>query len=170
MRSLNTCAFIGNLTRDPETRSMPNGNKVTNITIAVNDSYKDSQGNMVDQAEFVRVVFFGKLAETAEQYLHKGSKIYVSGKFKTRKWEKDGIQHYSTEISCDSFGGQLQFLDSKPSGDQNNQGQRQQQQGSQQQSGGYHNNSQQGAYPAAGPDVGDGMQIPFAPLDSRLGG
>lgn len=132
MRSLNQCSFIGNLTREPETRAMPNGNQVANITIAVNDSYKDKSGNMVDQAEFVRVVFFGKPAEHAGQYLSKGSKIYVSGKFKTRKWtDNAGVEKYSTEILVDGFSGVLQFLDSKPEG-----------QRPQQQQGGYQNPQQ----------------------------
>jgi single-strand DNA-binding protein len=98
-RDLNRCEFIGRLGNDPETRYTPNGSAVTNITIAVGDDYKDKNtGNKVEQTEWVRVSAFAKLAEVMAEYLKKGSKVYIAGKMKTRKWEKDGVTHYSTEI------------------------------------------------------------------------
>jgi single stranded DNA-binding protein len=83
-RDLNRCEFIGRLGQDPETRYMPNGSAVTNITIAVGDDYKDKQGNKVEQTEWVRVSAFQNLAEVMGKYLKKGSKVYIAGKMKTR--------------------------------------------------------------------------------------
>jgi len=98
-RDLNKCCFIGRLGNDPETRYMPNGNAVTNISLAVGDDYKDKNtGNKVEQTEWVRVSAFGKLAEVMAEFLKKGSKVYIEGKMKTRKWEKDGATHYATDI------------------------------------------------------------------------
>lgn len=112
-RGINKVILIGNLGGDPETRYMPNGNAVCNITLATSDSWKDKNtGQMQECTEWHRVVFFGRLAEVVGQYLHKGSKIYIEGRLQTRGWEKDGIKRYTTEIVVD-IGGQMQMLDSQ---------------------------------------------------------
>jgi single-strand DNA-binding protein len=108
-RDLNRCEFIGRLGQDPETRYMPNGSAVTNITIAVGDDYKDKQGNKVEQTEWVRVSAFQNLAEVMGKYLKKGSKVYIAGKMKTRKYEQDGVTKYATEIHASD----MYMLDSK---------------------------------------------------------
>ena len=102
---LNLCQFIGNLGQDPEMRQTPDGTAVCNISIACNWKSKDKQGT-----EWVRVVAFGKLAEIMGQYLRKGSKVYVSGQMKTRKWQgQDGQDRYTTEIAARD----LQMLDGR---------------------------------------------------------
>ena len=119
-RGVNKVILIGNLGGDPDTRYMPNGNAVCNVTLATSDSWKDKNtGQLQERTEWHRVVFFGKLAEIAGQYLRKGSKIYVEGRLQTREWEKDGIKRYTTEVVVD-IGGQMQMLDSREdSGSQN---------------------------------------------------
>ena len=114
-RSLNSCSFIGNLGKDVEMRAMLNGKAVANFSVAVADGYKDKNtGEQVDQTEWVRCVAFDKLADICGQYLHKGSKVYVQGRMKTRSWEKDGQKQFSTEIVLEN----MQMLDSKPEGAQ----------------------------------------------------
>lgn len=145
--SLNQCNFIGNLGRDPETRSFQNGDKVTNLRIAVSEKWKDKNtGERKERTEWVSVAIFGPLAGIAEQYLRKGSKVFVSGKLVTRKWQnKEGQDQYSTEIVLQGPQSILQMLDSaggQSSGSDNGG----------QSSGGY------GA-PAAGGDIDD--EIPF---------
>ena len=108
-KDLNLCQFIGRLGKDPETRMMPNGTAVVNLTLAVGDDYKDKAGNRVEQTEWVRIVVFGKLGDIVTAYCVKGSRIYISGKMKTRSWEKDGVKQYSTEI----VASEIQLLDSK---------------------------------------------------------
>ena len=82
---LNQCNFIGRLGNDPECRYLPNGDAVTNISIAVGESWKDKQGNKQERTEWIKVVAFRKLGEISAEYLRKGSKVYISGKMKTRK-------------------------------------------------------------------------------------
>ena len=105
MASVNKVIIVGNLGRDPETRSFPNGDQVANVTIATTDRYKDkTTGEMKEITEWHRVSFFGRLAEIVGQYLRKGSQVYVEGSLRTRKWtDKDGIEKYSTEIRADSM-------------------------------------------------------------------
>ena len=104
MASLNKCLFIGNLTADPEIRTMPNGEQVANFTIALNERYKAKDGNIVENVEYVRIVLYRRLAEIAAQYLHKGSQVYIEGRLKTRKWQdNNGQDRYSTEIQCDNL-------------------------------------------------------------------
>ena len=87
MASVNKVIIVGNVGRDPETRYMPSGDAVTNISVATSDRYKDKQsGEMKETTEWHRVAFFGKLAEIAGQYLKKGSQVYVEGRLRTRKW------------------------------------------------------------------------------------
>ena len=105
MASVNKVIIVGNLGRDPETRSFPNGDQVTNVTIATTDRYKDkTSGEMKEITEWHRVSFFGRLAEIAGQYLRKGSQVYVEGSLRTRKWtDKDGVEKFTTEIRADSM-------------------------------------------------------------------
>src|SRR5262245_6078950 len=111
MASVNKVILIGNLGRDPETRYSSDGAAITNVSIATTRKYKDSSGQLQEETEWSRVVFFSKLAEIAGQYLRKGSAVYVEGRIKTRKWtDKEGVEKYSTEILADS----MQMLGSKP--------------------------------------------------------
>ena len=100
MASVNKVIIVGNVGRDPETRYMPSGDAVTNISVATTDRYKDKQsGEMKENTEWHRIAFFGKLAEIAGQYLKKGSQVYVEGRLRTRKWtDQSGQEKYSTEI------------------------------------------------------------------------
>jgi single-strand DNA-binding protein len=100
MSSLNRVFLIGRLGKDPETRYMPSGGQVTNVTIATSDKWKDkTSGEMKESTEWHRVVFFGKLAEVASQYLKKGAQVHIEGKLQTRKWEdSSGQDRYTTEI------------------------------------------------------------------------
>ncbi|NLC08804.1 MAG: single-stranded DNA-binding protein [Gammaproteobacteria bacterium] len=135
-RGVNKVILIGNLGADPDTRYLPNGNAVSNITLATSDSWKDREtGQQQERTEWHRVVFFGRLAEIVGQYLRKGSKIYVEGRLQTREWEKDGIKRYTTEVVVD-INGQMQMLDGRGGSDDMSASQapRQQQQAPQQQS------------------------------------
>ncbi len=99
-RGINKAIVVGNLGRDPEVRYSANGNAIANVTIATTDSWKDRQsGERQEKTEWHRVVFFGRLAEIAGEYLKKGSQVYVEGRLQTRKWEdRDGNERYTTEI------------------------------------------------------------------------
>lgn len=112
-RGVNKMILIGNLGQDPELRYMPNGESVANMTIATSETWKDKQtGEMREKTEWHRVVIFGKLAEIAGRFLHKGSKVYLEGQLKTRKWtDKQSVDHYVTEIVLRDFKGEMQFLD-----------------------------------------------------------
>ncbi len=105
MASVNKVILIGNLGKDPETRYMPNGDQVTNITVATSEQWTDkASGEKKEATEWHRVVFFRRLAEIAGQYLKKGSQVYVEGALKTRKWQdKDGQDRYTTEIVADEM-------------------------------------------------------------------
>jgi single-strand DNA-binding protein len=100
MASVNKVTIIGNLGRDPEVRYTPDGASITNVTIATTDTWKDkATGEKKEATEWHRVVFFGKLAEIAGQYLKKGRQVYVEGALRTRKWtDKEGQERYTTEI------------------------------------------------------------------------
>src|SRR5687768_10346359 len=99
MASVNKVILIGNLGRDPETRYMPDGGAITNISIATTDTWKDKAGEKQEKTEWHRVAFFGRLAEIAGEYLKKGSQVYVEGALRTRKWQdKEGQERYTTEI------------------------------------------------------------------------
>ena len=102
MASVNKWIGIGNLGADPETKYMPNGDAVTNIRIACTESWKDkSTGEKKESTEWVRIVFYRKLAEIAGQYLKKGSPVYIEGRIRTRKWQdKEGQERYTTEIEA----------------------------------------------------------------------
>jgi len=111
MASVNKVILVGNLGRDPETRTFPSGDQVCNVTLATTDKWKDKQsGEMREATEWHRLVFNGRLAEIAAQYLRKGSQIYVEGQIRTRKYtDKDGVEKYATDIRVD----QMQMLGSR---------------------------------------------------------
>lgn len=116
-RGVNKVILIGNLGNEPDVRYMPSGDAVANVSIATSEAWKDkNSGEMQERTEWHRVVFFGKLAEIVKQYLHKGSKIYVEGKLRTRKWQgQDGQDRYTTEVVVD-INGTMQMLDGRPGG------------------------------------------------------
>ena len=105
MASINKVILVGNLGRDPESRYMPDGGAVTNVSIATTDTWKDkTSGEKKEATEWHRVVFFNRLAEIAGEYLKKGSQVYVEGRLRTRKWQdKEGQDKYTTEIVCDTM-------------------------------------------------------------------
>jgi len=110
---LNKVTLIGNLGADPESRFMPNGNQVVTLSIATTMSWKDkTTGEKKSETEWHRVTMFGALAEIAAKYLTKGSKVYIEGRIKTKKYNKEGADHYSTGIISDV----MKMLDSKPEG------------------------------------------------------
>jgi single-strand DNA-binding protein len=110
-RGINKVILVGNLGQEPETRYMPSGSAVTNISVATSESWKDKEsGDQVDRTEWHRVAFFNRLAEIAGEYLHKGSQVYIEGRLRTRKWQdRDGHDRYTTEIIAD----QMQMLGSR---------------------------------------------------------
>jgi len=110
-RGINKVILVGNLGQDPETRYLPSGGAVTNLSIATSESWKDKNtGQQQERTEWHRVVFFNRLAEIAAQYLKKGSKVYVEGSLRTRKWQnKEGVDQYTTEI----VASEMQMLDSR---------------------------------------------------------
>lgn len=114
MASLNKAQIIGHLGRDPDTRTFPSGDQVCNVTIATSETWKDKQtGERREATEWHRVVFSGKLAEIAAQYLRKGALVYVEGGIRTRKYtDKDGVEKYATDIRAD----RMQMLGGKPDG------------------------------------------------------
>lgn len=117
-RGINKVILIGNLCNEPEIRSTTSGTIIATLSVATTESWKDrNTGQQQEKTEWHRVVIFGKLAEITQQYLHKGSKVYLEGKLQTRKWQgQDGQDRYTTEIIVDSFNGQLQMLDSREGG------------------------------------------------------
>ena len=111
MASVNKVIIVGNLGKDPEMRSFPNGDQVANVSIATTDRWKDkASGEMKEATEWHRINFNGRLAEIVGQYLKKGSQVYVEGSLRTRKWtDKDGVEKFTTEIRAD----QMQMLGSR---------------------------------------------------------
>lgn len=115
MRGVNKVIVLGLVGKDPDLRVMPNGKSVCNLSIATSEEWKDKQtGEKKSATEWHRVVFYERLAEIVGQYVQKGSKIYVEGSLRTRKYQKNGADHYTTEIVAD----QMQLLDSRQSDDQ----------------------------------------------------
>lgn len=114
MAGLNRAQLIGNLGQDPEVKRLTSGDPVVTLRIATNESWRDkNSGEKKEAVEWHAVVIFGKLCEVAEKYLHKGSKVFIEGKLKTRMWEKDNIKRYSTEIVLSGFDSKLVMLDGK---------------------------------------------------------
>lgn len=104
MAGVNKVILVGNLGKDPEVRHLENGTAVANFPIATSESYKDREGNRVDQTEWHNVVVWRKLAEIAQSYLKKGSQIYLEGKLRTRSWDdQQGNKRYTTEVVADTF-------------------------------------------------------------------
>ena len=117
--SVNKVILVGNLGKDPEVRRMTSGEPVVNLSIATSESWRDkASGERKEKTEWHRVVIFNKnLADVAEKYLKKGSKVYVEGQLQTRKWtDKDGAEKYSTEVVLQNFRGELTMLDGKSGG------------------------------------------------------
>ncbi len=100
---INKAFIYGNLTRDPELRSLPSGVQVANFAVATNRTYKDAQGQKQESTEYHNVVAFGRLAEIIAQYMTKGRPIYVEGRLQTRSWESEGQKRYRTEIVVENF-------------------------------------------------------------------
>ena len=147
-KGVNKVILLGNVGGDPETKYMPSGGAVTNLSIATSETWKDKQtGQPQERTEWHRVVFFNRLAEIAKEYVRKGSKVYVEGALRTRSWEQDGVKRYSTEI----VASEMQMLDSREGG------QPSQQQGQQQE----RRQAQQQA-PQGGFDDGFDDDIPFS--------
>ena len=117
--SVNKVILVGNLGRDPEVRSMQSGDKVCNLSVATSERWKDrNSGEMQEKTEWHRVVVFDqKLAEVAEKYLKKGSKVFLEGQLQTRKWtDNSGVEKYTTEVVLQRFRGELVMLDSRGEG------------------------------------------------------
>lgn len=163
-RGVNKVILVGNLGKDPDVRYMPSGSAVTNVTIATSESWKDKQsGEKQERTEWHNVVFFNRLGEIAGEYLKKGSKVYVEGSLRTRKWQDktSGQDRYSTEI----VASEMQMLDSRGGagdggGYGGGQSQNQNQNQNQNQGGGAPSNQNQGSAPAQGFDDFDD-DIPF---------
>lgn len=115
MSGVNKVILVGNLGRDPETRQTQDGKPICNMTVATSETWKDRSGQRQERTEWHRVVIFNEhLAGIAQQYLRKGSKVYLEGQLQTRKWtDSSGVEKYSTEVVLQNFKGELQMLDSK---------------------------------------------------------
>jgi len=123
--SLNKVCLIGNLGADPEVRRMQNGNPIVNLRVATSESWRDKNtGERRERTEWHRVVIFNEgLAKVAEQYLRKGSKVYLEGQLQTRKWQdQSGQDRYSTEVVLQGFGGSLIMLGSPQGQNQDDRG------------------------------------------------
>ncbi|MGM0915335.1 MAG: single-stranded DNA-binding protein [Pseudomonadota bacterium] len=155
-RGINKVILIGNLGQDPEVRFSPSGTAIANLNLATTDTWTDRQsGQRQERTEWHRLVLFNKTAEIAQQYLKKGSKIYVEGRLQTRKWQgQDGQDRYTTEIVVND----MQMLDSRGGGDFQGGGQPQQGgYGGQPQQGGYGGQPQGGGQPGGAPQQGGGF-------------
>ncbi len=114
MSSVNKVILVGNLGRDPEMRYMPSGDAVANIAIATSSKYKNKAGELVEETEWHRVSFFGRLAEVVGEYLKKGKSVYIEGRLKTRKYtDKDGVEKYATDI----IASEMQMLGGREGGE-----------------------------------------------------
>lgn len=149
MSSVNKVILVGNLGKDPEVRKMPNGDSVCNLTVATSENWTDKNtGERKEKTEWHRVSMFGKLAEIAERYLKKGSKVYLEGQLQTRKWQdQSGNDKYSTEVVLRGFGGSMVMLDGK---------------GDRQEGGGQNTNQGDSSYGGGGLGVIDD-DVPFSP-------
>ena len=161
---LNKCCFIGNLGRDPEVRSFANGGKVCNLRIACTEKWKSKDGERKEKTEWVSVAIFNEgLVRIAEQYLKKGSKVYIEGQLETRKWQdQSGADRYSTEVVLRAYGGTLTMLDGREGGSDSGQRGNNQGGGGYDQGGGYGGGSSSGGDSGGyggGRDLDD--EIPF---------
>ncbi len=113
MAGVNKAILVGNLGRDPELRTTPNGQSVVNFTLATSETWTDKSGERVERTEWHRIVVWGKQAEMCNQYLSKGRTVYIEGRIQTREWEdKDGNKRYTTEINANT----VNFIGPRPSG------------------------------------------------------
>lgn len=170
-RGINKVILVGTCGQDPETRYLPNGNAVTNLSLATSEQWTDKQtGQKVEKTEWHRVSMFGKVAEIAGEYLRKGSQVYIEGKLQTREWEKDGIKRYTTEIVVD-MQGTMQLLGGRREGDQQGQQQPQQQRQANPNTAGRQPAPRQQPQQAAPPPGGDNFDddIPFMRLHHLVG-
>ncbi len=152
--SINKVILIGNLGADPEIRHTQDGRPVANLRVATSESWRDkSSGEKREKTEWHRVVIFNEgLCRIAEQYLRKGSKVYLEGQLQTRKWEKDGVDHYSTEVVLQGFNSTLTMLDGR----------------SQSEGGGDRAPSSNGDYGNAGPMESSGAKSFDKDLDDEI--
>lgn len=151
--SVNKVILVGNLGRDPEIRRMNNGDPVVNLSVATSESWRDkSSGERREKTEWHRVVIFNdNLAKVAENYLKKGSKVYVEGQLQTRKWtDQNGQDKYSTEVVLQRFRGELTMLDGRNEGGSG---------------GGYGGGSSSGGYDEAGGGAGGGQRASDGPKE-----
>ncbi len=152
MASVNKVILMGNLGRDPEVRYLPSGDPVANITIATSSRYKSKTGEMVEETEWHRVTFFGRLAEIASQYLKKGRPVYVEGRIKTNKYtDKNGVERFSTDV----IASEMQLLGGREGMGEPSQGE---------DDGGY---SRQAPAPAPRPAAAPARQAPPAAVAAR---
>ncbi|MDQ2859809.1 MAG: single-stranded DNA-binding protein [Pseudomonadota bacterium] len=116
--SVNKVILVGNLGKDPEVRTLPSGDRVANLSLATSETWRDrTTGERKERTEWHRIVIFNdNLVKVAENYLRKGSKVYIEGALQTRKYEQGGVEKYSTEIALQKFRGELTMLDGKGEG------------------------------------------------------
>lgn len=171
MASVNKVILIGNLGKDPETRYAPSGDAICNITLATTDTWRDkATGEKREATEWHRVVFFGKLAEIAGQYLRKGSAAYIEGSLRTRKWQdKDGQDRYTTEIRADEMKmlGSRQGMGGSDAPSRSEGGGRD---SAPRDSGGGRDNSYGGGGGGGGGGFGGGAPAPSAPAPKKPAG
>ncbi|QYJ85751.1 single-stranded DNA-binding protein [Shewanella mesophila] len=160
-RGVNKVILVGNLGKDPEVRYMPNGNAVANFTVATSESWKDQQGQMQERTEWHNIVMYRRLAEIAGEYLKKGSKVYLEGKLQTSKWQdqQTGQDRYKTEINA----SEMQMLDSRGQGGQQQGGMGQSAGGYAPQQNQYAPQAQTAPAPAPRPAVQPAPQQGYAP-------
>lgn len=146
-KGVNKAIIVGRLGQDPEVRYMPNGNAVANFTVATSEQWKDQQGQKQEKTEWHRITIYGKLAEIAGKYLHKGSNVYLEGRLQTREWtDQQQVKRYTTEI----IANEMQMLDGAPQQQGQQQAQpmqQQRQQPTQQTQQGYQYNHHQAQQP-----------------------
>ena len=160
--SVNKVILIGNLGRDPESRAMPSGDPIVNLSVATSESWRDkATGDRVEKTEWHRVVIFDeRLCDVASKYLRKGSKVYIEGQLQTRKWtDQQGVEKYSTEVVLRRFNSSLQMLDSRGEGGGYGGAGGDQGGGGAPSGGDYGGDRGGGAAPGAGGDLDD--DIPF---------
>lgn len=169
-KGVNKVILVGNIGQDPDVRFTPEGNAIARLSLATSETWKDrNSGQQQEKTEWHRIVVFGKLAEIVQQYVRKGSKLYVEGKLQTRKWQADdGSDRYTTEIVIDGFTGQLQMLDGRNENQGYAGGQQQPQQSQQQ--GQSQQRSQGQGYQQQGQQQGRQQQPQRMPAQPQQGG
>ena len=154
--SVNKVILVGNLGRDPEIRSLQDGNKVANLSVATSESWRDkASGERRDKTEWHRVVVFNeRIIDVVEKYLKKGAKVYLEGQLQTRKWtDQSGVEKYTTEVVLQRFRGELTMLDSRGGGGGDN---------------AMAESGEEGGYSAAPARSGGGGRAPAGDLDDDI--